>query len=133
MDTIKLYNCVVRLGGSLLHTVPKRHISGEEVRLLRHLHGDDAIVEIKEIAAQTETLRADELNDLADRYSQEPTKFDGRKLIEKVFNVTLDSFDKWLADKEDAENQRQDETATLAAIEAQATKSGNHVRSKAKT
>jgi hypothetical protein len=124
MDTIKLYNCVVRLGGSLLHTVPKQRISGEEVRLLRHLHGDDAIAEIKEIAAVTETLRKDELCDLADRYSSDPTKLDGRKLIEKVFNTVLADFDTWLADKEAAESDRQEQTEELAAMYARAEKTG---------
>lgn len=124
MDTIKFYNCQVRLGGSLLHTVPKKRISGEEVRLLRHLHGDDAIIELKEVAAKTETTRVDELNDLADRYSQDQAKFDGRKLVEKVFSVTLDSFDSWLADKEASESERQEHTEELAAMYARAEKSG---------
>ncbi len=128
MDTIKLYNCVVRLGGSLLHTVPKQRISGEEVRLLRHLHGDDAIAEIKEIAAVTETRRTDELCDLADRYSSDPTKIDGRKLVEKVFNTVLADFDTWLADKEAAEEERQEQTEVIAAMDAKATKAGTITR-----
>lgn len=128
MDTIKLYNCVVRLGGSLLHTVPKKRISGEEVRLLRHIHGDDAIAEIKEVAAQTETLRSVELCELADSYSSDPTKVDGRKLVEKVFGVVLHDFDSWLADKENAEAERQEQTEALAAMDAKATKAGTTVR-----
>lgn len=124
-ETIKLYNCVVRLGGSLLHTVPKKRISGEEVRLLRHLHGDDAIDALKEVAATTETTREEELNDLADRYSQDQTKFDGRRLVEKVFSVTLSSFDNWLAEKEANEVARQEQNEELAAMYARAEKSGN--------
>lgn len=128
METTKLYNCVVRLGGSLLHTVPKHRISGEEVRLLRHIHGDDAIAELKEIAAQTDILRTDELCELADRYSSDPTKIDGRKLVEKVFNTVLTDFDTWLADKEAAEGERQEQNEALAAMDAKATKAGTAAR-----
>ena len=90
---VKVYNCVVRLGGSLLHTVPKERISGEEVRLLKAIHGDDAIANLKEIGHLDGWARDDELNMLADRYSQEPDKRDGRRLVEKVFGTLLTNFD----------------------------------------
>ncbi len=120
MSTVKYYNCQVRLGGSLLHTVPKKRITGEEVRLLKHLHGDDSIVELKEVGAATDETREEVLNALADSYSSEPDKRDGRKLVEKVFGVTLDDFDSWLMTKEIAEEERQDEARALSAINAQA-------------
>ena len=119
-NPVKFYNCMVRLGGSLLHTVPKQRISGEEVRLLKHLHGDDAIVELREVGIAQDWTRNEELNVLADRYSSEPDKKDGRKLVEKVFSITLDDFDTWLMDKELAEENRQDEEKALRAMNSQA-------------
>ena len=120
MSTVEYYNCQVRLGGSLLHTVPKSRITGEEVRLLKHLHGDDSIVELKKVGAATDETREEVLKALADSYSSEPDKHDGRKLVEKVFGITLDDFDSWLMDKEIAEEARQDEARALSAINAQA-------------
>lgn len=119
-NPVKFYNCMVRLGGSLLHTVPKQRISGEEVRLLRHLHGDDAIVELREVGIAQDWSRNEELNVLADRYSSEPDKKDGRKLVEKVFGTSLDDFDSWLMDKELAEEDRQDQEKALRAMNSQA-------------
>ena len=95
----EVYNCRVRLGGSLLHEVPKERISGEEVRLLRHIHGDDAIVDLRELGTLEGYTRDEELNSLADRFAQEADKRDGRKLVEKVFGVSLDDFDRWLLNK----------------------------------
>lgn len=121
-NSVKFYNCQVRLGGSLLHTVPKTRISGEEVRILRSLHGDDSIVELREVGrADDKWTRAEELNSLADRYSSEPDKRDGRRLVEKVFGLTLDDFDSWLMDKEIAEEARMDEQRALQAMNQQST------------
>jgi len=118
-NPVKFYNCQVRLGGSLLHTVPKERISGEEVRILRSLHGDDSIVELREVGKAGNWTRQEELNSLADRYSSEPDKRDGRRLVEKVFGVALDDFDTWLMDKELAEEARQDEEKALRAMNSQ--------------
>jgi hypothetical protein len=121
MSTVKYYNCQVRLGGWLLHTVPKSRISGEEVRILKHLHGDDSIVELREVGVATAETREEVLNALADTYSSDPEKHDGRKLVEKVFGVTLSDFDSWLMEREIAEETRQDEQRALQAMNQQAT------------
>ena len=126
---VKVYNCQVRLGGNILHSVPKIRISGEEIRLLKSLHGDDAIHEVREIGTLDGWSRTQELNDLADRYSSDPDRIDGRKLIEKVFGITLDSFDDWLMNKEIAESVRQDEAQALQQIEEGANAKGTLVRS----
>lgn len=120
MSTVKYYNCQVRLGGSLLHTVPKTRITGEEVRLLKHLHGDDSIVELKEVGVATDESRDEVLNALADSYSSEPDKRDGRKLVEKVFGISLNDFDSWLMNREIAEEERQEQQRALQAMNQQA-------------
>ena len=128
-DVVKVYNCVVRLGGSLLHTVPKERISGEEVRLLKSIHGDDAIANLKEIGHLDGWARDDELNMLADRYSQEPDKRDGRRLVEKVFGTLLTNFDAWLLAKEEEREAEEAETAVMQKIEDAARGRGTLVRS----
>lgn len=132
-EQIKVYNCVVALGGNLLHTVPKARITGEEIRLLQTLHGQDAVSQVREIGVLDGWTREEEFHDLADRYSQDPTRADGRKLVEKVFGVNLFNFDAWLAKKEEDENERQGAAESLAAIEDVATAKGTFVRSSAKS
>jgi len=132
-EEIKVYDCLVALGGNLLHTVPKRRITGEEIRLLQTLHGQDAVSQVREVGELDGWTREEEFHDLADRYSQDPTRIDGRKLVEKVFGVTLFNFDAWLAKKEEDEEQRQDAAESLAAIEEAATAKGTFVRSTAKS
>lgn len=127
-QAVKVYNCRVRLGGSLLHEVPKERISGEEVRLLRHIHGDDAIVDLRELGTLEGYTRDEELNSLADRFAQEADKRDGRKLVEKVFGVSLDDFDRWLLNKEAEAEDHAEQRQALADIDKVADKRGTFVR-----
>lgn len=43
---MKLYNCVLFLGGDLGNSVPKECVTASEIILLRHFHGQDAVGEI---------------------------------------------------------------------------------------
>lgn len=45
---MKLYDCVVRLDGSVLNTVPKTACTAAEIEVLRALHGKDAVQDIVE-------------------------------------------------------------------------------------
>lgn len=44
---MQLCNIVLRLGGSLLHTVPKTDVTPAEILILKRIHGDDAVVDIR--------------------------------------------------------------------------------------
>jgi len=44
--SFKLYDCKVRLQGSVLNEVPKSGVTAPEIELLRALHGADAVVSI---------------------------------------------------------------------------------------
>lgn len=46
---MKLYDCKVRLGGSVMNEVRKAGITAAEVVVLRLLHGDDAVADIVEV------------------------------------------------------------------------------------
>lgn len=41
-----LYNCKVRLNGSLYNEIPKSGVTAAEIIVLRVMHGDDAVVDI---------------------------------------------------------------------------------------
>lgn len=47
---MQLANVTVRLGGSLLNTVPKIAVTPAEVLVLQHLHGADAVVDVRPIS-----------------------------------------------------------------------------------
>lgn len=50
---MRFYNAKVRLAGSLLHEVYKEGLSAPEIMLLRHIHGQDAVVDIKYVDEKT--------------------------------------------------------------------------------
>ena len=66
---MKTYSCKVRLGGSVMHEVPKDEVTAAEVTILRYIHGDDAVLEIKPVG---DIDRSDvaELDRLRETYGQ---------------------------------------------------------------
>lgn len=109
---MKLYDCRVRLGGNLLHDVPKVKISGKEIHLLKSIHGDDAIVGVSE-KDDVQRDERDELFRLARIY--------GKKRVEDTFRTTLENFDEWLQDALSSEEEQRDaeEQQRRATQEAQ--------------
>ena len=59
--------CEVRLSGDLLNTVEKYGVSPAEVLILRHIHGDDAVIKMRP-NGNDRGRSFDEKADLADRY-----------------------------------------------------------------
>lgn len=57
------YNATVRIGGSPLHEVPRIGLTAPEVICLRAVHGDDAVVNIKQgtVSTRTQTQERDRL------------------------------------------------------------------------
>jgi len=43
---LKLYNCKVRLHGDVRDECRKRDVTAGEIRVLQHIHGEDAVLEI---------------------------------------------------------------------------------------
>lgn len=87
---MKLFNCTLRLGGLLTHSIPKERITEKEVFLLKAIHGGDAIVNLKQIGEIT-TSDSAEYRRLARFYSQ--------SVVEKSFEIKLDGFQDWLAEQ----------------------------------
>lgn len=44
---MQLCNLVLRLGGSQLHTVPMSKVTPAEILVLQHIHGNDAVTDIR--------------------------------------------------------------------------------------
>jgi hypothetical protein len=44
---MELVECTVRLAGSIQHTVPKAGVTPPEILILKHIHGADAVVDIR--------------------------------------------------------------------------------------
>lgn len=107
-EKVMVYDCEVRLGGSVMHTLTKQGVSQREMRVLRALHGEDAVVGVTERGEQ-EIDQREEAFELALRYSKTSNPRHGRTLIERVLNVDMSGFDKWLQERDQlAEMERQE-------------------------
>jgi hypothetical protein len=77
---MKLYNCKVRLHANPNDEVRRRHVTAAEVRVLRKLHGEDAVIEISE-AGETDRNHDQERDRLAQAY--------GEKVVTSLFGVPI--------------------------------------------
>jgi hypothetical protein len=108
---MKLFNCNVRLGGNLLHSVPKIGITEKELYLLRAIHGDDSIDNPRP-AGEADIDERDHLFELARAY--------GRPLVEKTFQTVLTNFDEEDAREERAQERKANEASRKNAAAAAA-------------
>jgi hypothetical protein len=105
---VKMFDCEVRHGGDILHSMVKRNVTDREMRVLKAIHGDDAVVNVKEVGAKDVDQR-EEAFELAVRYSKTSNPRHGKTLVQKVLGVSLDGFERWLADREElAEMERRE-------------------------
>ena len=108
---MKLYHCRVQIGGDVGgHEVPKRNITEKELRLLKHIHGNDTIKGL-EPAGEIERDDMDEYRRLATIYRQ--------KRVEKFFGVELENFETWLNEQVaagEAENKHADTMRSLREV-----------------
>lgn len=94
---MKYFSLQVRHSGNVLHTIPMSDVSDREVRLLRKIHGDDAIIDLKQTREEPDPA------DLQDLYRTLATRYSA-PLVEKTFGVMLDNFDEWLEEKRNRES-----------------------------
>lgn len=81
---MKLYECKVRLGGSVADEVRKPAVTAAEISVLQSIHGDDAVVEVKEIAAvATNNIPGHP------RYGEKRTEDDERDRLEALYGEPL--------------------------------------------
>lgn len=67
---MKLYDCKVRLHANPQDEVRRRKVTAAEIRVLRQMHGDDAVVEIKETGEATARSVEQERDRLARLYTE---------------------------------------------------------------
>jgi len=96
MAKMKTYNVNVRLGGNILHSVPRNNITERELYLLSQIHGSDAIVDQKEVSEIDVSEKILDFQ-LAREY--------GRGVVERNFSKALVGFDDWLAATMEKEEQ----------------------------
>lgn len=106
---MKMFKCSVRLGGNVNHIVPKNGVSDLEIIVLRSLHGNDAVVDIKSVG-ESDVSKRDELQRLSNSY--------GKETIEELFRVKLDVDTNIVedgADSDDSEAQGETQAAEQSA------------------
>lgn len=95
-------NCTVRLGGNLLHEVGKENVSNLELKVLRKIHGNDAVVNVQRISSK----EADELEE-----AYRLARIYGKKVVEDTLKVSLDDFEDWMQLQMEEEQRQRDEAA----------------------
>lgn len=75
---MKLYKCKVRIHGEVKDEVRKKDVTGAEIRVLRKLHGDDAVLEVTETGKIVRTEQ-DERDRLSQAY--------GEKVVAELFGM----------------------------------------------
>lgn len=85
---MKLYSCRVRLHGNVLHEVKKTEVSAAEIKILRFLHGSDAVLDVTETgkANRTEAEERARLSEIYTAYSEvEGMSSTPTSLVDKLF------------------------------------------------
>lgn len=65
---MQLSNIVLRIGGSVLHTVPKALVTPAEILVLQRIHGHDAVVDVRPVKKDKNRSHAAEFERLAQLY-----------------------------------------------------------------
>lgn len=85
---MKLFNCKVRVAGSMLNEVRKEQVTASEIVLLRALHGDDAVIDVVHTANVNRSARK-ERERLARMYSKNDPhqRLTGADLVRKFLGI----------------------------------------------
>ncbi len=94
---MKLLDCTVQLGGTKTHSVAKHKISELELKLLKHIHGSEAITDLRQVG-EIEVNKDKEYRNLA--------RFYGASAVEKCFDIELSDFSAWLEEQLEAEEAK---------------------------
>lgn len=115
---MELFDCTLRLGGNIFHTLVRNGVTDREIRLLRAMHGNDAVVDLKKVGDR-EIVEREELFSLVRKYSTsadtltntDGARLTGRRLVERVFSVSLHDYDGWLEQQVELETMEREERA----------------------
>lgn len=132
----KIYSCVLRFKGDMLHSIPKEEITKHELQLLAFIHGTPAIAELRYLRTGRvidtflTTARddgqvvyveseMDEFKRLARQYDTIVNSGRGRKAVEECFRIRIEDFDSIVAevDAVDAMEKKAAEAEAKAALQ----------------
>jgi hypothetical protein len=79
---MKLYSCKVRLHGSVADEVRKSEVTSAEISVLQDIHGDDAVLDVAELATKA-------LNTIQNhpRFGKPRTEDDERDRLEQTYGA----------------------------------------------
>lgn len=84
---MQLYNCKVRLQGSLYNEVPKSGVSAAEVTVLRVIHGHDAIADLVSAGRENDRDDREEREYLNSEYGEALRHNEDIKSLNGIFGV----------------------------------------------
>lgn len=100
---MKIYDCLINRGRDVaLCEVPKAGISEHELRVLRDVHGGEAITKVDQVG-EREFHEDDEIKRLAAIY--------GLPRIEKLFGVQIENFEDWVTQRLEGKGSPRDSSA----------------------
>lgn len=86
---MKLYSCKVRLKANPNDEVRKKGVTAAEIRLLRKMHGEDAVIEIQ-VSTETERTESQERDRLSQIY--------GEKAVIALFGLPVSKIEEEIKD-----------------------------------
>jgi len=86
---MKLYKCKVRLHANPNDEVRKKDVTAAEIKLLRLLHGEDAVIEIS-VSGEADRGEMEERDRLAQAYGEKP--------VIKLFGVPVAKIEQEIVD-----------------------------------
>ena len=107
---VEVYDCELKHGNttSTNHTIPKAGITAKEMILLKHMHGPDSLLNVKE-AGHKQVDEKEELLNFARRYANTSDPLSGKRMVEKVFSVSLHNYETWIEDQLQVEEMVREE------------------------
>ena len=100
---MKIYDCLVNRGADIaLCEVAKTGISEHELRVLRDVHGGEAITKVAHVG-EREFNEDDEIKRLAAIY--------GQRRIEKLFGIQIENFEDWVNSRMEGKGSARDSVA----------------------
>jgi len=105
-----IHTATIRHAGNTGHTINRSDLTDYELRLLRRVHGQDAVVNIVQTGEDERDERGEYLR-LA--------RFYGVGVTEKTFSVVLDEFTEWVDAEMSSEREERDarESSDAAATQ----------------
>jgi len=103
-STIELFDCEIHLAGSAMHSVPKKGVSSMEMDVVRQIHGEDSVRQIKPAGNRPAAAQREEFFRLAWTYN--------KAAVKAAFpTANMNGFDEWLEETLELERMDREEKA----------------------